>query len=167
MMELNQRKQYLSHAYVRAIAAVAGFAASVPEVDDDSVDLQLYSRSADGLPLRPRLDLQLKCTSKDVIHGDQVVYRLKRKNYDELRITQFMVPRLLVVVHIPESDEEWVSHSEKELVIRRCGYWVSLMGMPETTNKGDKVSVQLPRANVFDVAGLRGLMGRAGRRESL
>ncbi len=166
-MELGQRKEQFSQAYVRAIASVAGFSAAIPGVDDDSVDLHLSSRSVDGLPLRPRLDLQLKCTTDGVIRDDQVVHRLKRKNYDELRITEFLVPRLLVVVLVPESEEEWVRHSEEELAIRRCGYWTSLMGMPESANKGDKVSVHLPRANVFDVAGLRGLMGRAGRGEPL
>jgi hypothetical protein len=166
MMDLSQRKEQYSHAYVRAVASVAGFSVSIPEVDDDSIDLQLSGRSIEGLPLRPRLDIQLKCTSDDVIRDHQVVYPLKRKNYDELRITEFLVPRLLVVVHVPESEEAWLRHSEDELAMRRCGYWLSLFGMAETTNTST-VSIYLPRTNVFDVAGLRGLMGRAARRELL
>jgi hypothetical protein len=164
MMELSMRKEQFSHAYVRAIASVAGYDVTTPGVDDDSIDMKLSGRSVDGLPLRPRLELQLKCTSEDVIRGDQVVYPLKLKNYDELRITNILVPRLLVVVHVPEAEEEWLRHSEVELAMRRCGYWVSLFGMTETANKS-KVSIYLPRGNVFDVAGLRGLMGRAARRE--
>ncbi len=156
MMEIGQRKEQFSHASVRAVAAVAGFSAAIPEVDDDSADLSLSGRSAEGLPLRPRIDLQLKCTSEDLIRGDQVVYPLKRKNCYELMITDFLVPRLLVVVHVPESDEEWLRHSEEELAIRRCGYWVSLMGHAETTNR-TTISIRLPRANLLDVAALRGL----------
>jgi len=101
-----------------------------------------------------------------VIRDNTLVYPLKRKNYDELRLSDLLVPRLLVVVHVPESDEEWLRHSEDELALRRCGYWVSLRGEPETTNQ-TKVTVYLPRSNVLDVVGLRGLMGRASRKEPL
>jgi hypothetical protein len=101
-----------------------------------------------------------------VIHGESIVYRLKRKNYNELRITDLLVPRLLVVVHVPESEDEWLRHTEDELAMRRCGYWVSLCGRPETAN-ASTVTVYLPRTNVFDVAGLRLLMGKASRKEPL
>jgi hypothetical protein len=166
MMDLGQRKEQYSHAYIRAVASVAGFSAAIPEVDDDSVDLFLTGRSVSGIPCRPRIDLQLKCTSDNVIRDDKVIYPLKRKNYDELRISDLLVPRLLVVVHVPESEEEWLRHSEDEMAMRRCGYWASLRGEPETTNS-TTVTVYLPRTNVFDVAGLCGLMERAARRETL
>jgi hypothetical protein len=166
MMDINQRKEQFSIAYVRAVASVAGFSVSRLDVDDDSEDVILAGRTAAGVPSRPKIALQLKCTSEDVLRGDQVVYRLKRKNYDELRATGVVVPRLLVVMRIPESEEEWLRHSEDELALRRCGYWASLLGLPETSTK-NWVTVRLPRANVFDVAGLRGLMGRAARKELL
>ena len=166
MMDLSQRKEQFSHAYVRAVAAVAGFAVAIPEVDEDSIDMTLSGRGVNGLPLRPKLDIQLKCTSDDIIRGDQMVYPLKRKNHDEPRITEFLAPRLPVVVHVPRSEDEWLRRSEEELTMRRCGYWASLYGMAKTTNVST-VTIQLPRANVFDVAGLTGLMGRAARRETL
>jgi Domain of unknown function (DUF4365) len=84
----------------------------------------------------------------------------------ELRLTKILVQRILVVVHVPESEEEWLRQTEDELSMRRCGYWVSLCGRPEATNPY-KVTVHLPRTNIFDVAGLRGLMGRASRKEPL
>ena len=166
MMDLSLRKEQFSHAYVRATASVAGFGTSVPAVDDDSVDLELSGRSVNGRPLRPRLEIQLKCTAENFIRGDQVVYPLKRKNYDELRITNVLVPRLLVVIQVPRSEEEWLRHSEEELVLRRCGYWISLAGRTDTTNTST-VSISIPRTNVFDVAGLRNLMERAGLGEPL
>jgi len=166
MMELNLRKEQFSHAYIRAIASVAGFGVSKPDVDDDSIDIEISGRSVDGIPLRPRIELQLKCTSDRIVRDDWVIYPLKRKNYDDLKATNVLVPRLLVVVQVPESEEEWLRHSEEELAMRRCGYWVSLAGMDDTANIST-VSVSIPRANVFDVVGLRGLMGRAARREPL
>ena len=166
MMDTSQRKEQFSHAYVRAVASVAGFSISRPEVDYDSVDLTLSGTTVDGIPSRPRIDLQLKCTSEAIVRDDRVIYPLKRKNYDELTLTNILAPRLLVVVLIPKSEAERLRQTEDELVMRRCGYWVSLWGNPETTNQ-TKVTISLPRSNVFDVAGLRGLMGRAARKEPL
>lgn len=156
-MDLSRRKEQFSLAYVRAVAAVAGFAVAVPEVDDDSVDLTLSARNTEGFLRRPKLDLQIKCTSEDILGVDEVVYPLKRKNYDDLRDNQVLVPRLLVVLHVPESIEEWLRHSEQELAMRRCGYWALLGGLPETDNSSS-VSIRFPRTQVFDVLGLRDLM---------
>ncbi len=166
MMDISQPKEQFSIAYVRAVASVAGFSVSIPDVDDDSVDMVLAGRIVEGVPSRPRIDLQLKCTSEDVLREGEVVYPLKRKNYDELRLTDLVVPRLLVVVHVPESEAEWLRQTEDELALRRCGYWATLFGQPETTNTS-RVTVRMPRVNVFDVAGLRALMGRAARKEPL
>ncbi len=166
MMDHSQRKEQFSHAYVRAVASVAGFSVYRPDVDDDSIDMSLAGRSQIGTPCKPRIDLQLKCTSGNVVRDDQVVYPLKLKNYDELRDTGLLVPRLLVVVHVPGSEEEWLRHTEDELAMRRCGYWVSLWDKLETANTS-KVTVYLPRTNVFDVAGLRSLMERSARKEPL
>jgi hypothetical protein len=72
----------------------------------------------------------------------------------------------LIVVFLPKDDVEWLTHSEEELRMRRCGYWVSLAGQPDTTNRRT-VSVRIPRSQVFDTAQLRALMGRANRGEPL
>jgi len=166
IMELSLRKEQFSLAYIRTIASVAGFGVSVRSVDDDSIDIELSGRSVNGLPLRPKIELQLKCTSNEVVRGDRVIYPLKRKNYDDLRPVDVLVPRLLVVVLVPKSEAEWLEHCEEQLVIRRCGYWVSLAGRDEITNTRT-ISISIPRTNVLDVVGLRGLMAKAGRREPL
>ncbi len=58
---LNQMKEQFSHAYVKAVAAVAGFAWYKPSVDDDSIDLGLAQRGGGGTTRSPRLEIQLKC----------------------------------------------------------------------------------------------------------
>lgn len=40
-MEISQRKEQFSRAYVLAVAAAAGYAWYQPSVDDDSIDLGL------------------------------------------------------------------------------------------------------------------------------
>ena len=58
-LDLSAQKEQFSHAYVRAVAAVAGFAVAKPEVDDDSVDLSIKSKLHS---VRPQVDVQLKCS---------------------------------------------------------------------------------------------------------
>ena len=86
-------------------------------------------------------------------------FPVTRKNYDELRPSHVAVPRILVVMLVPDKLEDWLNHTERELAIRRCTYWMSLREMPETTNE-TSVTVAIPRINLFLVDGLRSMMSR-------
>jgi hypothetical protein len=103
--------------------------------------------------------LQLKSTSRDIQDDNSIRYPLKLKNYDDLRMDDFAIPRILVVVLIPETPEDWLTQSETELCIRGCGYWISLRGKPKTQNT-NAVTVAIPRTNQFTVAALQSIMER-------
>jgi len=62
-----------------------------------------------------------------------------------------------VVVIVPPEPMAWLTASPEALVLRHCAYWVSLRGLPSTDNESS-VTVQVPRANLFDVNALTGLM---------
>lgn len=166
-MTENEQKQQFSFAYVHAVASRAGITCQIQVVDFDSVDVIL---GADGwvhkeAVLRsPRLEVQLKATSQDVLRSDHLTFTLPRKNYDDLR-ERSLIPRLLVVLLMPGDLEEWLQQSEAQMLLRRAAYWLSLRGMPqvETTT----VTVHLPRANLFTAVQLRELMERVSREESL
>lgn len=160
-MTLDDQKEQFSFAYVRAVAAVAQIAVSEPTVDDDSVDLLFQRRGGGGIVRSPRVEAQVKCTGAASVTAAHVAFPLKIKNYDELRPTDVLVPRILIVVTVPDNLGDWLNHSEQELAMRRCGYWLSLRGEPATTNT-TSVTVQLARANQFTVAELGGLMQRIG-----
>ncbi len=163
-MHLNQRKEQFSIAYVRAVASVAGFTVHKPEVDDDSVDLALAASGDIGTIRSPRLDLQIKCSSRDLLGADSLSFPLLLKNYDDLRPLDVMVPRILVVVLVPNRIEDWLEHSEEQMVMKHCGYWMSLRGR-EASNNVESITVHLPRNNAFTVQGLQEIMTRIGRRE--
>jgi hypothetical protein len=158
-MDLSQKKQEFSRAYVKAVAAVCGYATKDVSVDDDSVDLSLAARGGNGTVRSPQLDMQLKCTAQDIIGNTTVNFPLPIKNYDDLRPENLMVPRILVVVAVPDDVADWIHHSEERLHLRRCGYWFSLRGMPPTENT-ETVTVNIPRIQFFDVAGVTGIMDR-------
>jgi hypothetical protein len=91
-----------------------------------------------------------------------VAYSLKIKNYDELRPTDLLVPRILIVITVPADLNDWLNHSEQELAMRKCGYWLSLRGEPAVSNTATR-TVHLPRTSQFTVAELAAIMQRIGK----
>lgn len=161
-MDLNQRKEQYSHAYVKAVAAVAGFAWYKPSVDDDSIDLGLAQRGGGGTVRSPRLEMQLKCHAMATPNEDDFAYWLDLKNYDDLRDEQVEVKRILVVVLVPDDLAEYLAEGEQQLAMRRCGYWLSLRGFPPTDNDTGK-TVRIPRSQRFTVQSLQRIMQRIGQ----
>ena len=118
-----------SIAYVQAVASVAGFFVQHADrgFDKDGIDVTVLRRGALGLITSTRLDLQIKSYSGEA-QGDPWPYDLDVKAYSELIAATYQVPRLLVVVRVPADVGDWISHGEEQLVLRRCGYWLSLRG---------------------------------------
>ncbi|MEZ4327216.1 MAG: DUF4365 domain-containing protein [Polyangiales bacterium] len=159
-MPINFRQEAFSVAYVRAVAAAAGFRVQDgTQPDDDSVDLTLAARGPGGTVRSPKLDLQLKCQLGRPTDEPTWGYDLKVKNYEDLRHTDYQVPRILVVLAVPPDDTTWVEQNEERLLMRHCAWWVSLRGQTATTN-ATKVRVHIPRVQTFDVPGLAAIMTR-------
>jgi hypothetical protein len=160
-VDTNPRKEQFSNAYVRAVASVAGFTLAKPKVDDDSIDLMIAQRGGAGTVRSPRLELQLKCTERDIINNGNLHFPLKLKNYDDLRVHDVLVPRILVVLYVPDNLADWIEHTEQQMLMRHCAYWVSLRGLPATKNTTN-VTVQIPQANLFDPTSFSAIMARIG-----
>lgn len=161
-MDENDRKERFSLAYISAVAAHAGFLVTEPD-GPDKVSIDGWIMSDEDR--QPIVAFQAKATTRNVGRGAEVGFPLPVKNYNDLRADVFG-PRLLIVVFLPADEAEWLAHSEDELRMRHCGYWISLAGQPSTTNTRT-VTVRIPRSQVFDTAQLRELMGRANRGEPL
>jgi hypothetical protein len=147
------RMECFGTAFLLAVAGAAGCAASSRQPDDDSIDWTLSCR----LSRRPKLDVQMKSTTSDEANGDVLHYDLKRKNYDDLIISNVLAPRILIVVSMPSDVSTWLAWSPEQLVLRRCAYWVSLAGRPATANAAT-VTIHVPRANAFTPDALRTMM---------
>jgi hypothetical protein len=160
-MDVSKRQEQFGNAYIRAVAAVAGFTLYIPEVDDDSVDLGLAASGPYGTFRSPRLEMQVKCPWRFAADGNAIHYAIKVKNYDDLRPELVMVPRILVIICIPEEPDDWLHHCEEQLSLRKCAYWVSLRGRPELPNE-TQVTIGLPRSQQLNVESLRSMMERIG-----
>ena len=53
----------------------------------------------------------------------------------------------------------WLVQTEDSLALHRCGYWLSLRGYDDVSN-ADKITVHLPRSQVFAVAAVEQIMQR-------
>ena len=162
-MSITQKMEQFSRAYVQAIAAHAGFQVIRPEVDDDSIDCVVMGKEG----RRPRLEFQLKSTTQVTLSGGETSFPfdLSIKNYNDLR-ADTTIPRLLVVLLMPKNEPDWSVWSEDDLRLKKCAYWYSLVGLPDTDNE-DSVRIHIPRSQTFNQDALKMIMDKINKGESL
>jgi Domain of unknown function (DUF4365) len=161
-VDINQQKEQFSNAYLQAVVAVAGYSLYKPAVDEDSVDWGIAARGLIGVVRAPRIELQLKSTSREILSDNEIRYPLKLKNYNDLIGANFAIPRILVVVLLPATPSDWLQQSEEELCLRHCAYWTSLRSLSATQNTAN-VTISLPRTNQFSPQVLRSMMQDIGQ----
>ena len=125
-MDLNSQKEQFSIAYVHALVAVAGLKLDRYTVDDDSIDVLISQAGRRS----PHLSLQLKCSSEIELKPDDFSFRIKLKNYDDLR-RKTMVPRILAILHVPALADQWLVEMTDHVLLRHRAYWKNLLGEAE------------------------------------
>lgn len=164
-MEEGQQKAQFSIAYFHAVATICGLKLFRCDIDDESVDITVGRTGGNGTIRSPRLDVQPKCSGRELLKADGSHLQMKRKNYDDLRALGCHVPRILVVLLVPDSLPEWcVNVPERELCLRQNAWWMSLAGA-EARAEVEKPTVVLPRGQLFHPSSLADIMDRVGRRE--
>lgn len=166
MLTENRIKEELNLAYVLSIAASKKFATEITRVDSDSVDATIRYNgylSSESVLHSPEIKLQLKATSNANIVGDEIIFPLSIKNYNDLRLPS-MSPRLLVVMCLPDNSEDWLSHSTDELIIKKCCHFLNLNGYTESQNS-TSVTVRIPLINEFSPDKIEELMISASKQE--
>ncbi len=147
------RKELFSYAYMTAIAAIAGCELLVPKMDYDSLDGQVLSTEG----RRPQLAVQLKATARRCIANGQLDFDLSIKNYNDLRTEERTVPAMLVVLHLPEEPEQWMTHEPNQLLLRNDAYYLNLAGLPASTN-AVSVRIHIPLQQRLTGESLRALL---------
>jgi len=160
-MDLNLRKEQFSNAYLCAVAAAAGFQISKPEPDIDKTDWVIAAPGPKRTIRSPMVGVQLKCTSREVLGADRLAFSIDLETYDNLRDPSHMVPKILVVVVVPDDARNWLVHSEQNLALHHCGYWFSLRDMPPS-DKETGETIHIPRSQQFTVDAVTGMMERLG-----
>ncbi|WP_249645125.1 DUF4365 domain-containing protein [Nocardia sputi] len=149
-------------AYVRAVAAAAGcVVVGRPEIDE-GVDIVLSHTSNRHRAGRARLEIQMKATATALAaDGASINARITRNRYDYFRTDDPAVAKIVVIMHVPKLQDDWVYLSDDALVVRHRAYWVSLCGFPATSSAD--ITVSAPCSNTFDDITLCKIMERVGK----
>ncbi|MGB3695546.1 MAG: DUF4365 domain-containing protein [Spirulinaceae cyanobacterium] len=158
-MELNYRKKEFSHAYVQAVASTAGYSFhKVARADNtEEYEILISGSTPQEKQKPPQLKIQVRPLSEETIRGEFIKYSLKQETYNQSRLENPPIPRLMVFVLVSDNLEEWVYQSETELCLRHRAYWLSLKGMPETQDS-ENVTIYFPRQQIFSVETLKMFM---------
>ena len=158
---MNTRKERFSLAYINAVATYADCDVLEPRVDRGSVD-GILKRTA----ISETIGFQAKATSRNVMSsgGDALRFPLPIRDYNNLRVEKH--PFILIVVLLPDEETEWLTQTDDKLCLRRCGYWLSLVGHNPVPNRNG-VTVRIPKTNVFSSAQLTDMMDKVARGETL
>jgi hypothetical protein len=168
-MTPKQQREELSKAYVAAVAARAGCKLGNWSQDSGCLDVTVATATTFGGGLAaPKLDLQLKASAKPRIAKDGLLsWSLSRAHFDTLR-RRAQIPHLLIALILPEREDEWMAQSEQELSMRRCAYWIHLLGEPPiSSNERKSTTISIPECQLFSPAALLALLERSGRGEGI
>lgn len=165
-MDSAKQKEYLSIAYLRAVAAKAAVFFSCEIEDSDSVDVRLKKKiNLDGVHFWSDIGFQLKATSSPSQYTESettIEYTLKVKNYNDLR-DNASTRKYLALLVLPQESKDWVELSVDELIIRKTLYWISLKGYPETTNT-ETIRISIPKNQILDEKAVENLIEENARR---
>lgn len=148
-LDIPQRKEHFSIAYVEALAYTAGYAVECIHVDMFGVDLEIR----DGAM---RVDVQMKCTAAEST-GESIPFDLDSKTHNKLCDPKRNVPAYLFLIEVPEGISDWVKCTEEGLHLRKWGYYHSMMNEQPTTNAATK-RIHIARSNRLTVESLDRLM---------
>lgn len=170
-LSANNIESELSYAYLHAVAAKAGAGCEVGTRHDDSTGVDAKITGWGPFPgggYRNEVDIkiQLKATIKQPSESNGMLsYSLSGiQRYNDLRCETVSTPRILVVLFLPESPDDWLAHDDEALLLRKCAYWVSLRGADASTNQSNQI-VYMPKTQLFDPPGLVTLMSRLSRND--
>jgi len=114
LLSASDRKEALSRAYVQAVAARAGYTTAAYDFDRHGIDLRIQA----GGSMMPALEVQLKATTGLPVPSNDVYrYALESKNYRNL-ISDSQTPRILVVLDLPTSEQDWLTISTEALTLK-------------------------------------------------
>ncbi|BBJ39645.1 hypothetical protein SSPO_023630 [Streptomyces antimycoticus] len=152
----------LQVGYLHAVAAAAGCSLAQP-FPDHGIDWHV-SHSAPGHAVDDEVTIkvQLKATYQIAPDppGPTFAFTLDNDHLIKLARSPVSVHKILVVMIVPRSQEDWLRAGHDRLSLRHCCYWINLAGHPITGRR--RTTVRIPTSRVFDDRTLCEIMTRVG-----
>jgi hypothetical protein len=158
LLTQQHRQEALSRAYIQAVVGKVGMSCSFANFDYgiDLIINDITELNGNFFESGFRLDVQAKSSVNAKVEKDFVTYALEVKAYETLRVNT-RIPRILVLLVLPTQEPEWMDQDEERLILRKCAYWISLKGRNLVANR-TRVTIRIPRGNLFSVQGLQTIM---------
>lgn len=155
-------KEGLSIAYVEAVSARAGTNITSPRRHDYGIDGTFCQVTVYEDRRRERghkLDFQCKATVDWALEGDEIVYDLEAKTWNDLTQNNGStraVRSILLLLCLPADPTRWLTVTPVELILRECCYWAYLTGAP--TENTATTRIRIPVTQRFTPEALTALL---------
>lgn len=152
----------LQIGYLHAVAAAAGCSLAQP-FPDNGIDWHIsHGAPSHAVDDEVTIKAQLKCTYQQAPHppGPTFGFTLDNPHLVKLARSPVAVHKILIVMLVPRTQEEWLRASHDRLELRHCCYWTNLAGHPVTGRR--RTTVRIPTTRIFDDRALREIMTRVG-----
>ncbi|MGW6795793.1 DUF4365 domain-containing protein [Streptomyces chartreusis] len=171
----------LQVGYLHAVAAASGCSLSQPFPDngidwhvshsapghtvDDEVTIKVQLKATYQLAPNPPARLPPPPSTEGAAPPPLQMRRffsftLDNDHLAKLARTPVSVHKILVVMIVPRSQEQWLRAGHDRLDLRHCCYWVNLAGHPITGRR--RTTVRIPTSRIFDDRALCEIMTRVG-----
>lgn len=164
----NEIESELSYAYLHAVASSAGMNCKTENRHGDNyaVDalVDYFAPIPDTYITDVSLRIQLKATTNKGTESETHISYFFRgiDQYDKLRTNKGEPHRILVVLHLPDKNADWLTCTTKQLIIKYSAYWVCLYGATKSTNDTG-TTIYLPKKNLLTPESLIKLCQEIGK----
>jgi len=161
MITRQHQQEQLSRAYVNAVTARSGHIFDSTNLDYGVDGSLRHVKIRDGrhLPSGHAIDVQIKATTTWTERDGKIIYDLEAKTYNDL-VERFNTPHatqlILVVLCLPENEEDWLAISHEQLTLKRSCYWCCLSGTPTENEKTKRI--EIPKDNLLDCTEINRLL---------
>ncbi len=152
-MDKNSIKENLSRRFIEIIANRKGFITTKPD-QDYGVDLivtevnQIIRDGKRRFLSGRSVELQIKATTRVEYEVDLIKYDLEVKNYNDLiDKKKYLTKQILILFVLPENEEEWLTLTEDQLIIKKCAYWY-YPEENERSSNDEKIRIKIPKSNL-------------------
>ena len=145
--------------FIKALAAAADLNSAKEDIDRCGIDWIFTFAGSNGRHQYPKVEAQVKAWHEPVEDSSSWKYSLKVKYFNKLAGRAWQIPRFLFIVIAPSDPEEWVDVDHDSLVLRRAGYWASLMDEDpiDGQHPDTKHMVRVPKVNLLTPDSFRSL----------
>jgi hypothetical protein len=148
-------KERLSMAYLVMVAAASGCEVRPVAVDREGIDATVCPIRG----IRSKLDVQLKATSHPtwVAGGNALSVSMARPTVERLRNGPRLFPAMLVVLVLPEKEDQWLSIEDGRTCLSASAYWTDFAAVEEgdTCPDGATMAIRVDRSRLFTPAVIR------------